>query len=508
MHKMNHLRRSKNGQWEVRIVVPADCRERIGKSNLTRRLGRVTRSEANRLAADIVAEFKAQIEKARQPLPPLVTLKPNQAIAALGRWRDSEIARVRLERFNAPGYGSPSDISKFGSWVEQIGNMGRERHELRQRLSAGMLRLEQDATILSVLADNGMQIEATHPAMPALRNSFAQMLIAVMDAEDAARYGDYGAPNEEVPTSSGSPPRSKVSTGDLIDGYAAERQPPSATIARWKRMFAALTEFVGHDDAARFTPEDIVAWKASLLAKGLSADTVKSGYLAGVKAVFAWGAANRKIGVNPASGVTVHAPKKSKVRDKSFTPDEAQTILRAASSFKSNKATPLGVRARRWVPWLCAYTGARVGEIVQLRRCDVEEISGHWTLRITPVAGTVKNRQARLVPIHPHLIETGFIKMVKAAADGPLFYEPGTKSVVVATRVGDWVREIGVSDPNVQPNHGWRHLWKTRARMAGIEGDARDAIQGHARRTEGEEYGEWMVEALAAAMAKFPRFEV
>lgn len=505
---MNHLRQSKNGQWEVRIVVPADCRDRIGKANLTRRLGRITRSEANRLAADIVAEFKTQIEKARQPLPPIVALKPHQAIAALGRWRDSEIARVRTERFNQPGYGFPSDSTKVGAWIKQVEHLALDRHKIRQRLSAGMLNLEHDTTILSILAENGMQIEATHPAMPSLRQNFAQMLIAVMDADDAARSGDYGAAATETAGYLEPPPQSSVSTATLIDGYAAERQPPSATLKRWRRMFASLTQFVGHDDAARISPENIVSWKASLLSKNLSADTVKSGYLAGVKAVFAWAAANRKIAANPASGVTVHAPKKRKVREKGFTPDEAATILRAASTFSSNKATPLGVRARRWVPWLCAYTGARVGEIAQLRRCDVTEVSGHWAIRITPVAGTVKNCEARLVPVHPHLIETGFLKMVDSAEDGPLFYEQGCKSVVVATRVGNWVREIGITDPTVQPNHAWRHLWKTRARMAGIDADARDAIQGHATRTEGEEYGEWTVGALATAMARFPRFDV
>jgi len=137
---MNHLRKTADGQWEVRIVVPADCRERIGKSNLTRRLGRVTKSEANRLSADIVAEFKAQIEKARQPPPPLTKINPNQAIAALGRWRDTEIARVRVERFNEPGYGFPSEMSKVGAWVEHSGKLGRDRHKTRQRLSAGSLR--------------------------------------------------------------------------------------------------------------------------------------------------------------------------------------------------------------------------------------------------------------------------------------------------------------------------------------------------------------------------------
>lgn len=509
MRLMTHLRQASNGQWEVRVVVPLDCRERIGKSNLTRRLGKVSKAEANRVAASIIDEFKAQIERARKPIPPPVPLDPHRAIAALGRWRDSEIARVRSERFNTPGDRFPSEPEQITAWIERNGELGRKRFRLRQKLSAGMLPRQHDATILTVLAGNGMEIEATHPAMVTMRSNFAQMLLAILDAEEAAQFGDFGAVPIEVAPSNSPVSRQKISTADLVDGYAAERQPPPATLARWKRVMAALSEHVGHDDATRITPDDIVDWKTSLLAQKLGAGTVKNTYLAGVKAVFSWGVANRKISTNPATNISVKAPRKTKTREKGFTPDEAITILRAASTYSSVKASPHGVRARRWVPWLCAYTGARVGEIAQLRGGDVQKIQGRWVIRITPEAGTVKTREARLVPIHTHLIDTGFLDMVKAAGNGPLFYETSCKPTVVADRVGSWVRaDCGVTDKSIRPNHAWRHLWKTRARSAGIEADVRDAIQGHATRTEGEEYGEWAVKALAKAMAKFPRFEV
>ena len=263
MRLMNHLRKTSNGQWEVRIVVPADCRERIGKSNLTRRLGRVTKSEANRLSADIVAEFKAQIEEARLPPPHPITISPDRAIAALERWRDTEISRVRVERFNDPGYGFPSDITKIGAWIEQSGNLGRERLEARQRLSAGILKRDHDATILSVLGDSGMNIDANHPAMPTLRNNFAQMLIAILDAEDAARSGDYGPIRRDaVPPPSVDSYNAAVSTDDLLDEYAAERQPEPDTLRRWRRALTSLVAHVGHNDATRITPDDVVKWKA------------------------------------------------------------------------------------------------------------------------------------------------------------------------------------------------------------------------------------------------------
>jgi integrase len=63
---------------------------------------------------------------------------------------------------------------------------------------------------------------------------------------------------------------------------------------------------------------------------------------------------------------------------------------------------------RRWVPWLCAYTGARVGELTQLRAGDVQARQGPagsiWVLRLTPDAGTIKTGRARTVPLHADLV--------------------------------------------------------------------------------------------------------
>ena len=63
-----------------------------------------------------------------------------------------------------------------------------------------------------------------------------------------------------------------------------------------------------------------------------------------------------------------------------------------------------------------------------------------------------------------------------------------------------------MNDPDVQPNHGWRHLFKTRCRAAQIESDVADAIQRLAARTQGQAYGEWEVPTLAKAIEKFPRY--
>jgi|ERR1700733_13876011 hypothetical protein len=70
--------------------------------------------------------------------------------------------------------------------------------------------------------------------------------------------------------------------------------------------------------------------------------------------------------------VNVTVPREIKNRESAAaTIDEARTILRAATAVKeTNKAFDA---AKRWVPWLCAYSGASCGEITQLRGIDIEQ---------------------------------------------------------------------------------------------------------------------------------------
>jgi integrase len=70
------------------------------------------------------------------------------------------------------------------------------------------------------------------------------------------------------------------------------------------------------------------------------------------------------------------------------------------------------------------------------------------------------------------------------------------------------VRELGVTDPDIQPNHAWRHTFNRRPARAGIEPRIRDGICGHAPRTVAEAYELPTVEDMAVAIQKFPRWRV
>lgn len=151
-----------------------------------------------------------------------------------------------------------------------------------------------------------------------------------------------------------------------------------------------------------------------------------------------------------------------------------------------------------------------MGEMVQLRKQDVRQQDGLWLVAITPEAITVKGGMGREVPLHPHLIEMGFLDFAKNAPDGYLFMWSGDDRSAWRTaknRMVEVARQA-VPDPNVQPNHGWRHTFKTIGLEAGLHGRVLDAICGHSPRTVGELYGGVTISAKATALGQFPRYKL
>ncbi|MER2266074.1 DUF6538 domain-containing protein [Methylobacterium oxalidis] len=300
----------------------------------------------------------------------------------------------------------------------------------------------------------------------------------------------------------------------LFEAYAAESKLAPATVKRWAGVFAALEGAVGTDDLSRLERSDLLAWKVDLLGAGKEPRTVRDVYFAALKAVLNWAVANGRLEANPAAGILVKVPQNARIRDPEFTDGEVVLILRATFGPHDRRLSETHAAARRWIPWLCAYTGARVNELTQLRGSDLACDAGVWLVRITPEAGSVKSKRWREVPLHPHLVEQGFVSFVRERGPGPLFYDPsrsrdGSPANPTYKKVGErlaaWVRSIGVTDPGVEPNHGWRHRFKTVGRRAGIDPAVLDAIQGHAPRTEGDRYGRHPADVLAAAIARIPR---
>lgn len=292
---------------------------------------------------------------------------------------------------------------------------------------------------------------------------------------------------------------------------------------RWRAVFRHLDKHFADKPVDAITPDDAQHWAEQLLGKKAQPQTVNQIYCRAARTVFGWAVKTRKLTSNPFAGVGVTQPRKARTRETDeFTGDEATLILSASLRYEKVPERVFDA-ARRWVPWLCAFTGARAGEITQLRGKDVVEQGGIWVLKITPEAGTVKTGKPRMVPLHEHLIEQGFIDFVKAKGEGPLFYSETApmkardddptnpsrpRAVKTRERIAEWVRKLGVTDKVIRPNHAWRHTFKRRAARTGIEAGIRDAICGHSPQSVADQYETPTVADMAEALKKFPRYEL
>jgi len=244
-----------------------------------------------------------------------------------------------------------------------------------------------------------------------------------------------------------------------------------STRKKWRPIIAAVAKEI--PDIRIPTDLWCVSWKDKLLGRGLSNRWIKFGHLAALRSTCAWAVTNKRISVNPVDGLSVKVAKPKRGRPKGYTDDEASLILGLTREPINERLSKRHQAARRWMPWLCCYTGAPVGEMAQLRGKDVQLHEGVWLMWVTPEAGSTKDGNARFFAVHPHLIEQGFLDFVKGGGAGPLFYSDsrrrgGSKANPIYKKVGErivgWIRERGLTDATLQPNHAWRHRFKTLAR--------------------------------------------
>ncbi len=312
----------------------------------------------------------------------------------------------------------------------------------------------------------------------------------------------------------------KLALLDLFEKYAAIPGRSAKTVAQWRPYIAKLIEFLGDDNALAVTHERLTAWRNCLRdevkykGESLSAKTINGSYLGAVAALFAWAKGDGLIDRNPMLEVTkVQLPKRQRLRGNEFTTEEAKTILRASRDIINSREGLALRNAKRWVPWLMAYSGARVNEVTQLRKSDIIERDGIAAMLLTPEAGPIKAKAARIVPLHRDLIDQGFLAFVAEQPDGPLFYDPAKRrsdSAInrqasrMGSKLAEWVRSLGIE--GVKPNHAWRHLFNTLAVRHEIDQRATLALLGHSSGNVNQQYGSVQIDVLARELNKLPAF--
>lgn len=515
--KVRHLI-NRSGRYHARLVVPKDLRKIVGKTELRSPLGADYRQALKLLPGAVMqlqhqialaerksGEGRASSEAARYPLA------PDQI--ALSHYQQR--LRFDEELRNDPRYAQVSiDDQLVQRLREAIAGRASNQelqdllgHEIERFRAAGNIDAVQGSDEWRVIA-RAMCIaeyEALERVVERDEGDYTGLIKAQI-LKDADLQDEVALP---------------VSLTGLWDDYLKSRMRAGFMRDKGQRqrpVIDSLRKFLKHNDATRVTKKDLLSWR-DMLMQTLTAKTVNDIYLSALKSVFAWAFENDRLTENVAANVRQPKPRKVYGRERGFTAAEAEKVLQASRSYAATpdeqgrvRESEKMVNVKRWVPIICAFTGARVSEIIQLRKEDVTQVDDRWVVRITPDAGTVKSGGYRDVPLHRQIIDEGFVELVEAAEPGPLFHNATEQekfrgaSVIVSNKLSDWLRVSGLRPEGLQPNHAWRHRFKTSCRELGISDRVADAIQGHVGRTAADHYGDVTIRTKADAIERLPKY--
>jgi len=486
-----------SGYYWFRKRVPDDLREALGKREERFSLGTREPNEAKRLHAQKLAEVEerwANLRAGQRPLSP------------------DDIARLAAEIGDQFRGQLEKDPYQPLRWDVEIGaklwtdsDTQGIYTDITQPLSlADRKRLDQQSICYALVDERltGRGVGAHTDDRERLVRAASIQVQRIVQNHEAYLLG-----KQDVPVGKWEPSKLRVPTTLLtfeavIEGWLVEKKPNEKTEYTWRRVMKELSDFVGHDDARRVSADDLVSWKANLLAKGRAAKTIRDSKLAPVRAIFQWAVDNRKLDTNPGARINIDLKSRSTEKRRGYTDEEAKIVLRAART--SDEAH------KRWVPWVCAYTGARIAEICQLRSEDIRQIDGIWCIAFAAEAGSLKNvNSERVVPVHSALREEGFLKFAASIKKGPLFVDLapdrfGSRGGTGTKILSPWIRSLGVTDKRISPNHSWRHRLKTLGRRNGLAVDILDAMTGHGRKTVADTYGDFPPEAMLRELEKIP----
>jgi integrase len=249
-------------------------------------------------------------------------------------------------------------------------------------------------------------------------------------------------------------------------------------------------------------------------------------YLGYFASLFTWAKRNRYVSENPFAGVRVKMERKKVRRRELFSKDEIATIIDSLGSAKLVKN-----ESNYWGALIAIYTGARRNEIAGLLPEDVKQDAdtGIWYFDINDEVEEGKEVKTeagkRVVPVHPRLIEKGFIEFVEKSRSmrGMIKHSNGYKSRLLydltytkhekwGRNLGRWFNESYLKALGLKTSkkslHSLRHSVITYLSMAGIEVAAIKSIVGHEPDTVTTgtytHYGVGHLSAFQAALVKLP----
>lgn len=294
---------------------------------------------------------------------------------------------------------------------------------------------------------------------------------------------------------------------DAVEEFCKYRQREKPanerTQQRYREYFNVMVPLIGDKDVTEYTRQDLLKLKDTLynrianatknpkVKRTLDKRTVETNYMGKISSLFTWLHTNEYIDRNMTTGLVSSLTAKER-RERKRKPYDSDDLKRIFDLLPFDPSQP----HLAWVPLIAAYSGCRQGEICQLLVTDIKEAHGIHYMHITEeddngnIVKTVKNENSRrLVPLHPVILDMGFLKYVelrKAQGKKVLFENQDRTRSHFKPLTGQYYSKLfqtfnrqKITDDPKKVFHSFRHLVHNELKQAGVASDLYHSITGH-----------------------------
>jgi integrase len=486
------------------VTVPPELREIVGKRELVEPLGG-DKKVAERRAHAVIDGFLARLDDARDKL---AASRPTLSTAAKDHFKAELHADDQARAF--VGSAAVAAINAVST---------PHRASLLRLVSAGeIVGAEAEALIgyaADTLAAKGMAPDVPRPD---LLRTLAGIQLEALTAIDARDRGAVTIPAPQHPLLTQPEPiaapedrGSGATLSDILTPFHRERTSGTRNLAQktideHKTAVRMFHEFMGGNVPARsITRHDMLGYKKALLQTpsryalrfpgltlpqaikanekrkvpfaALDPQTINMKWLSHISTICKWGMNNGYLDANPASGVRVDEGKGFKEPSRvPFNQDDLARIF-GSDLFKTPRAA---WSTKQWALLVALYTGARSSsEIARVRLADIFQEQDLDVVELTLASKNVRSK--RLVPIHQHLINLGFLDYVKRMREKGqtrLFPDWEPEDTINRWFLRTYMPKVGINDDR-KVFHSFRHSLKTALARHGVNRDVSDLITGH-----------------------------
>jgi len=543
------LKRAGSQNFYARMMVPAVLRPVLGKREFIKSLGTSNRAEAELRALPMIAAWK-------------------RSVRALSSGPDNDLAVEQYDARHSPtmaeieeaalhhGYEHASanldellaHKAKLGPEAFQLARerFGQEYAAASRRLLAGdhsywKIRarkvverrgwnIGEDSAEFQALVDNLSKcgVDLFRRALIILDDPCTEFAPSVHTVKLSKRVKERAGQGEGIL--------------DLYDRYAAQRRSEGKkrddTLKQDRKAVESFVSFIGKERSlASAQVQEVREWRNTMAllpggytkqkayagmsmkqaasyahgvgAKGVSPVTVNKN-LSALSALCAWAKREGYVDTNPCDGLHYDVKKRTNPRPP-FDSAQLNKILRSPlfTGFERNGKEYLpGDQQTRdwrfWVPLVCLFTGARVGEVAQLWVDDLGDQDGTPYIHIRHDEARrqrTKSGSSRYSPVHSILQQIGFIDFVstqrrRADCTGDLKLFP---ELVVNDREQNgrasrfwrtYLQRIGLKQGGDGfGSHSFRHGLADQLRLAGYLDRDIEVVLGHNQSTVTSGYG-------------------